>query len=130
MPEENRDPWSKKFENRWCMGKLYLYFYCRRQPRDRCGLCGAQVMRDLTTNKCKGFGFVTMTNYDEAVLAITGLNGYQIGTRQLQVSTHGRNCMGFATSGGKSNEVCPPHSRRRRGGTLHTTDHTGEKRSD
>ena len=42
-------------------------------------------MRDLTTNKCKGFGFVTMTNYDEAVLAITGLNGYQIGTRQLQV---------------------------------------------
>ena len=70
-------------------------------------------MRDLTTNKCKGFGFVTMTNYDEAVLAITGLNGYQIGTRQLQVSTPWRNCMGFATSGGKSNEVCPPHSRRR-----------------
>jgi len=95
-------------------------------------LCGAQVMRDLTTNKCKGFGFVTMTNYDEAVLAITGLNGYQIGTRQLQVSTQWwRNCMGFATSGGKSNEVCPPS--RRRGGKLHTTDHTGEtgeKRSD
>jgi ELAV like protein 2/3/4 len=45
-----------------------------------------KVMRDLTTNKCKGFGFVTMTNYEEAVLAITGLNGYQIGTRALQVS--------------------------------------------
>jgi len=43
-------------------------------------------MRDLTTNKCKGFGFVTMTNYEEALLAITGLNGYQIGTRALQVS--------------------------------------------
>jgi len=26
-----------------------------------------------------------MTNYEEAVLAITGLNGYQIGTRALQV---------------------------------------------
>jgi len=51
-----------------------------------CLFC-AQVMRDLTTNKCKGFGFVTMTNYEEAVLAITGLNGYQIGTRALQVRT-------------------------------------------
>jgi len=48
-------------------------------------LCCAQVMRDLTTNKCKGFGFVTMTNYDEALLAITALNGYQIGSRALQV---------------------------------------------
>jgi len=47
-----------------------------------------QVMRDLTTNKCKGFGFVTMTNYEDAVLAITGLNGYQIGTRALQVDIH------------------------------------------
>jgi len=27
-----------------------------------------------------------MTNYEEAVLAITGLNGYQIGTRALQVT--------------------------------------------
>jgi len=48
-------------------------------------LLRTQVMRDLTTNKCKGFGFVTMTNYEEAVLAITGLNGYQIGNRALQV---------------------------------------------
>ena len=24
-----------------------------------------KVIRDLQTNKCKGFGFVTMTNYDE-----------------------------------------------------------------
>ena len=68
-----------------------------------------------------------MTNYDEAVLAITGLNGYQIGTRQLQVSTQWLNCMGFATSGGKSNEVCPPPPRGG-GGTLHTNygSHGGE----
>ena len=29
-----------------------------------------QVIRDLQTNKCKGFGFVTMTNYEEALVAI------------------------------------------------------------
>ena len=34
-----------------------------------------QVIRDLQTNKCKGFGFVTMTNYDEALVAIQSLNG-------------------------------------------------------
>lgn len=45
-----------------------------------------KVMRDFATQKCKGFGFVTMTNYDEAVVAVTSLNGYQLGTRVLQVS--------------------------------------------
>lgn len=45
-----------------------------------------QVIRDLQSNKCKGFGFVTMTNYEEAVVAIQSLNGYTLGTRVLQVS--------------------------------------------
>lgn len=45
-----------------------------------------KVIRDLQTNKCKGFGFVTMTNYDEAVVAIQSLNGYSLGNRILQVS--------------------------------------------
>jgi len=45
-----------------------------------------QVMRDFSTQKCKGYGFVTMTNYEEAFVAITYLNGFQIGTRVLQVS--------------------------------------------
>ncbi|XP_075149807.1 RNA-binding protein 9 isoform X2 [Haematobia irritans] len=45
-----------------------------------------KVIRDLQTNKCKGFGFVTMTNYEEAVLAIQSLNGYTLGNRVLQVS--------------------------------------------
>ncbi|XP_077981256.1 ELAV-like protein 2 isoform X4 [Glandiceps talaboti] len=45
-----------------------------------------KVMRDFSTNKCKGFGFVTMTNYDEAVVAIASLNGYSLGSRVLQVS--------------------------------------------
>ena len=45
-----------------------------------------KVIRDLQSNKCKGFGFVTMTNYDEAVVAIQSLNGYCLGNRVLQVS--------------------------------------------
>jgi ELAV like protein 2/3/4 len=46
----------------------------------------SQVIRDLQTNKCKGFGFVTMTNYDEALVSIQSLNGYTLGNRVLQVS--------------------------------------------
>lgn len=53
-----------------------------------------KVIRDLQTNKCKGFGFVTMTNYDEAVVAIQSLNGYTLGNRVLQVS--------FKTNKGKN----------------------------
>ncbi|XP_022197250.2 ELAV-like protein 1 [Nilaparvata lugens] len=45
-----------------------------------------KIIRDLQTNKCKGFGFVTMTNYDEAAVAIQSLNGYTLGNRVLQVS--------------------------------------------
>ncbi|KRY53737.1 ELAV-like protein 3 [Trichinella britovi] len=30
-----------------------------------------KVIRDMQTNKCKGYGFVTMTNYDEALAAIS-----------------------------------------------------------
>lgn len=46
----------------------------------------SQVIRDLQSNKCKGFGFVTMTNYEDAVVAIQSLNGYTLGNRVLQVS--------------------------------------------
>ena len=48
-------------------------------------LFNTQVIRDLQTNKCKGFGFVTMTNYEEALVAIQSLNGYTLGNRVLQV---------------------------------------------
>merc|ERR1719216_854517 len=44
-----------------------------------------KVIRDLQTNKCKGFGFVTMTNYEECLVAIQSLNGYTLGNRVLQV---------------------------------------------
>lgn len=45
-----------------------------------------KVIRDFNTNKCKGFGFVTMTNYEEAAMAIHSLNGYRLGDKILQVS--------------------------------------------
>ncbi|CAH8535060.1 unnamed protein product [Dicrocoelium dendriticum] len=45
-----------------------------------------KIIRDPTTNKCKGFGFVTMSNYEEALLAIHSLNGFALGNRVLQVS--------------------------------------------
>ncbi|KAK2111778.1 hypothetical protein P7K49_011524 [Saguinus oedipus] len=45
-----------------------------------------KVICDFSTNKCKGFGFVTMTNYEEAAMAIAILNGYCLGDKILPVS--------------------------------------------
>uniref|UniRef100_A0A8C6LPC9 ELAV like RNA binding protein 1 n=1 Tax=Nothobranchius furzeri TaxID=105023 RepID=A0A8C6LPC9_NOTFU len=45
-----------------------------------------KVIRDFNTTKCKGFGFVTMANYEEAAMAIHSLNGYRLDDRVLQVS--------------------------------------------
>lgn len=45
-----------------------------------------RIITDVETQKCKGFGFVTMTDYQEAIMAITRLNGFTIGDRTLQVS--------------------------------------------
>ncbi|XP_008335641.1 ELAV-like protein 1 isoform X2 [Cynoglossus semilaevis] len=49
-------------------------------------VANVKVIRDFNTNKCKGFGFVTMANYEEAAMAINSLNGYRLGDRVLQVS--------------------------------------------
>lgn len=45
-----------------------------------------KVIRNFKTNKCKGFGFVTMSNYEDAAMAIHNLNGYRMGDKVLQVS--------------------------------------------
>ncbi|XP_037077381.1 ELAV-like protein 1 isoform X6 [Pollicipes pollicipes] len=50
-----------------------------------------KVIRDLQTNKCKGFGFVTMSSYEDALVAIQSLNGYALGNRVLQVSFKSNN---------------------------------------
>lgn len=45
-----------------------------------------KVIRNYLNQKCKGFGFVTMTSYDHAVNAINSLNGVNVANRVLQVS--------------------------------------------
>jgi len=49
------------------------------------------VMIDREKNQCRGFGFVTMTNYKEAENAINCLNGYFFNNRCLQVSFKNQN---------------------------------------
>ncbi|XP_075901375.1 ELAV-like protein 1 isoform X2 [Nelusetta ayraudi] len=77
--------------NGWC-----IFIYNLGQEADEAilwqmfGPFGAvvnvKVIRDFNTNKCKGFGFVTMTNYEDAAMAIHSLNGYRLGDKVLQVS--------------------------------------------
>lgn len=44
------------------------------------------LVKDAQTNKCRGFAFVTMSDYDQALMAIQSLNGYTLANRVLQVS--------------------------------------------
>lgn len=44
------------------------------------------IIRDSGSGASKGFGFVTMVNYDEAAWAIENLNGFRYAGRPLQVS--------------------------------------------
>jgi len=44
------------------------------------------VIRKGESGESKGFGFVTMKNYNEAVTAISALNGYNYSGKPLQVS--------------------------------------------
>lgn len=62
------DPSGQSRTSRWDI-HLYPNSFERTFTWFWFNLC-AQVIRDLQTNKCKGFGFVTMTNYEEALVAI------------------------------------------------------------
>ncbi|BES94549.1 unnamed protein product [Nesidiocoris tenuis] len=44
------------------------------------------IIKDPVTGNTKGYGFVTMSNRDEAEIAIHSLNGYALDNRVLQVS--------------------------------------------
>lgn len=44
------------------------------------------IINDRETGRSKGFGFVEMNNDQEAQEAITGLNGKQLGDRNLKVN--------------------------------------------
>lgn len=49
-------------------------------------ITSVKVIVDNNTKKCKRFGFVNMTNYEEACGSIAALNGFEIEGRTLQVS--------------------------------------------
>lgn len=44
------------------------------------------LVKDAQTNKCRGFAFVTMSDYNQALMAIQSLNGSTLANRVLQVS--------------------------------------------
>lgn len=44
------------------------------------------IISDRETGRSKGFGFVEMTNNDEAKAAIEGLDGKELGDRNLTVN--------------------------------------------
>ncbi len=49
-------------------------------------ITSVKVIKDNGTNKCKRYGFVNMTNYEDACNAIMALNGFEVEGRTLQVS--------------------------------------------
>jgi len=44
------------------------------------------ILKDRDTGQPRGFGFVEMTNDEEAEKAISAMNGYQLGSRALNVN--------------------------------------------
>ena len=52
-------------------------------------ITSVKVIKDYTTMKSKGYGFVTMVNYEEAYNAIMALNGHNLAGKPLQVRNYG-----------------------------------------
>lgn len=49
-------------------------------------VASAKIVTDKFTNRSKGFGFVEMTNDDQALAAITALNGTEVDGRNIVVN--------------------------------------------
>lgn len=49
-------------------------------------IVSVKIIKDPQSNKSKGFGFVTMRNYDQAAMAIQAINGYILMGHPLSVS--------------------------------------------
>ena len=50
------------------------------------GVESVQVITDRTTGQSKGFGFVQMSNDQEAASAIAQFNGHELNGKKLQVN--------------------------------------------
>ncbi|HEX2331064.1 MAG TPA: RNA-binding protein [Candidatus Angelobacter sp.] len=61
----------------------------------------ASVVTDKFTGRSRGFGFVEMSNDSEAEKAIEGLNGKQVGGRQLNVNEARPKAAGGGGRGGR-----------------------------
>ena len=59
-----------------------------------------QVITDRDTGQARGFGFVEMSNDEDAAKAITGLNGKEMGGRALNVNEAKPKAAGSQRSGG------------------------------
>ena len=69
-----------------------------------------KVMRDMATGRARGFAFVEMSTEDEAQRAITELNNFQLGGRDLTVNEARPKPMGggsFAADGGSGRRSGP-----------------------
>ena len=60
-----------------------------------------QLITDRDTGRARGFGFVEMSNDEEAAKAITALNGTQLDGRALNVNEAKPKVAGSATRGGE-----------------------------
>ncbi len=49
-------------------------------------VASCKIISDRDTGRSKGFGFVEMSSDEEASAAIAGLNGTEVGGRQLRVN--------------------------------------------
>jgi RNA recognition motif-containing protein len=49
-------------------------------------VASVQIMRELFTGKCRGFGFVEMPGRQQSAAAIAGLNGRELGGRPMKVN--------------------------------------------
>jgi cold-inducible RNA-binding protein len=93
-----------------------------KEAFSKAGQCEtASVIRDRTTGRSRGFGFVEMSSPEEAKRAIAELNGKELRDRAMNVSearerSEGRSGPPSGGSRGFSHQAPPPEHRFRKDG--------------